>query len=172
MSLIVENIGDIVEAVRMVWDPHQKAPYYLYGHYQSIADELIVKSKEPTHKDQKYPLILLGIDPDYSEREINANQIEVDCNVYILDETRKDWFTSERFDNVFKTVLYPIKELFLENLFESDLVHSRRDEVSIQTKPIPYWGTQTVQGSDNEIVSDPLDALLISMRDLVFNKIC
>lgn len=145
---------------------------FLYGHYRSIADELIVKGLELETRDQKYPLIILGIDNEYLEQDINDQQYTINANIWIVEETKREWFTSERYDAVFKVVLYPIYEAFKRELCINKSVSSRMRDVSFQVVPIPYWGTQAIQGSDSKIVNDPLDALKIKFSGLTLNKGC
>ena len=145
---------------------------FLYGHYQSIADELIIKGLNVNTRDEKYPLILLGIDNEYIESDINDRQYTISANIWIVDETKKEWLTSERYENVFTSIIYPIYELFTKYLFSHSSISSYIKDVKPTVLPIPYWGTQTVQGSDKQIVNDPLDALKVKLTNIIVNKSC
>jgi hypothetical protein len=175
--IFVDVMESIVESVRIEYaklpvSNDADEPYYLYGHYQSIADELIKKSLVPATRGKKYPLILLGIDPEYRETKINDMQYEVSCNLWIIEETKQAWFTTERFDNVFKPILYPLRNLLEKAIFESKYVSSRLVDIKPDWDIIPYWGTQTVQGSDSQIIDDPLDAMKCKLNNLIVNINC
>ena len=174
--IFVDVMESIVESVRVEYaklpvSNDADEPYYLYGHYQSIADELIEKSLVPATRDKKYPLILLGIDSEYSETDINWQQYKVNCNLWIIYETKTWWATSQRYDNVFKTVLYPLYKLMIQEIFNSNYINNEVHDVLPVLEPIPYWGTQTVQGSDKKIINDPLDAIKFKLNGLLVNKI-
>lgn len=170
MESIVESVR--IEYAKLPVSNSANEPYYLYGHYQSIADELIAKSLEPDHRDSKYPLILLGFDTEYSETKINDREYQVSCNLWILEETKKEWFTTERFDNVIKPILYPLRNLLEDAIFESKYISSRLDEIQPVWDIIPYWGTQTVQGSESKIINDPLDAMKCKLNNLIVDINC
>jgi len=146
-------------------------PKYLYGQYRSIAKELVDQSGDPNIRGNKYPLILLGLDSQYKEVEIDETQYKVNCNIWILDETKEDWYTSDRFAEVFKKVLYPLYKIFMKQLFASTYVSSRRIEITPETRLFPFWGTN-VAGDSKAIINDPLDAMMVGLSDLIINIKC
>lgn len=171
--LFVDALGYIVDEVRKEWDQVELIlPQYLYGHYRAIAEELIKQSTDPNKRDIKYPLIILGIDNEYSETEINDFQYSVNANIWIVGETKKEWFTSERYDYVFKTVLYPIYEILKKKIFDATFVSSILSDIAPVVRPVPYWGVETAQGSETQYVADPLDALTFKLDGLIINKNC
>lgn len=169
--IFVDVFGDIVAGVRAQYDEaNNKEPYYMYGHYRAIVNELLLKDGDDELKFEKYPLVILGIDPEYSETDINVSQYEVSANIYIVDYTQKDWLTQNRFDEKFKTILYPLYKMLLDSIIDSKYISSLGiQDFTPKVEPIPYWGTQTKQGSEAQIVNDPLDALKFKVNNLIVN---
>jgi len=70
LMVVVDLIGDIVTSVAAKWNRPEGqpalAPFYMYGHPVEIVNELQKKSKHPTGKINKFPLIALF--QDFEER--------------------------------------------------------------------------------------------------------
>jgi len=170
-EIFAEVFGGIVAKVRALYDTaNNKEPYYRYGHYQAIADELMSRDKSPAGKFEKYPLVILGIDPEYSETTVNDQQYSVSANIWIVGKTTKTMSTQDRFDQKFKGIIYPIYSLLKKEIINSKFVSSLGiQEVNPRSELFPYWGTQSVQGSQKQVLNDPLDALKFKVNDLLIN---
>jgi len=164
--IFTDVFGDIITNVRAEYDivnTPKATPYYLFGQSLAIKNEIIEKKIT-----DRYPLIILGIDSDYIERDINRRQYEVSFNCWIVDETKKEWYTSDRFEQVYATILFPIYKLLKEKIETSEYV----DDFGIQdfqpeVRLFPYWGS-----SNEQVLSDPLDALGIKINNLLIKNNC
>lgn len=171
MNYLVDDIGTVVTAMRSqavkLWDenpssPVATTPYYLYGHRMEINKELLAKDKSKTLKYQKYPLVALRM--DFPEEHRNG-LIEFTLNMAILQKTDENYNTAQRYENVFKPVLYPLLESFWVQLRNSGLFIWEGDLPEHTKLDRPYWGISETEGNVRNIFSDPLDAIeLIDLK--------
>lgn len=162
--IFADVFGDIVANVRAEYDTvNNLKPYYIFGHTMAVQKELLDKTIQ-----NRYPLIILGIDNEYQEIEINDIQYEVTFNCWIVDETKMEWYTSDRFEQVFKTVLFPIYEILLEKIQYSGYYDGFGIQgLKPQIKLYPYWGNTT-----EKVLADPLDAIGIKFNNLLLKNNC
>jgi hypothetical protein len=157
MNILVDDIAKVVAAMKAEWN-RDDAPYYLYGHKVEINRMLLQRGKHHTLKFQLYPLVALNM--DFPEDVVNGMQ-NYTLNLAILAMTDKDYNTEERYEHVFRPILYPLYRLFLKHLRFSGLFTWGGDqEFPPHTKlDRPYWGIEQGQGNVRKIFSDPLDAI-------------
>lgn len=162
--IFTDVFGDIVAAVRAEYDTaNALEPYYLFGQSLAVKNELIEKRIEA-----RYPLIILGIDSDYLERDINSRQYEVSFNCWIVEETKKEWYTSDRFEQIYKTILYPIYAILKEKMEFSEYIESFGIQgFQPQVRLFPYWGS-----SNEQVLTDPLDAIGVKINNLLIKNNC
>jgi hypothetical protein len=164
--IFTDVFGDIVTDVRTDFDtvntPKVK-PYYIFGHTLAIQKELLEKTIQ-----SRYPLVILGIDSEYQETDLSDNQYEVSFNCWIVDETKKEWLTSDRFEQVYKTVLFPIYELIKEKMLYSGYFGNFGiQDLKPQVRLYPYWGNS----SNESVLTDPLDAICVKFNNLIIGNI-
>lgn len=170
--IFTDVFGTIITKVKTKWidlenNPDSIKPVYLFGHYQAIADELAEMATSDDFSDKRLPLVILGIDPDYEENELGDGLYSVSCNVWIVEETKKEFYTSDRFELVYKTVLYPILELIKKEIVDSPMFGAQGvQELGIKTTLHPYWGTESTMRSKEQYINDPLDAIRIKFSGL------
>jgi hypothetical protein len=158
---IVDDIGKVVTAMNEVIMP----VYYMYGHRLEINNRLLAASKDVEKQYKKYPLVALRLDIPETN---SAGMVYFSLNIAILANTEKNYNAEDRYDKVFKPVLYPLYELFL-NRFRQAGLFIFKDSIPQHTKiDRPYWGTTQKEGNVANILSDPLDA--IELVDLKFSK--
>lgn len=156
MNFIVEDIGKVVEYMR---EEAGGPPYYIYGHRREISNRLTEMTDDKVRKYKKYPLIALKLD---IEEDYRAGLLFVNLNIAILDKTEKNYNAEERKELVFKPVLYPLYEKFMDALTNTSLFYwtgnKRPDHKKIDRY---YWGTQDAEGNIKALFNDPLDAVEI-----------
>jgi hypothetical protein len=180
-NYIVDDIGAIVAKVRETWVTADStlitadstrltadggsAPYYMYGHKLEVAKDLLKKDK--TY--QKYPLVYLVMDfPETKQNRI----LSCTLNIGLIAFTKQEYNASQRYQNVFKPVLYPLYRKFMEELFKSDLFFwdGKDDQVTPEHTKIDrlFWGVdgeqnQTGQKKNSKYIfnQDPLDCIEI-----------
>lgn len=180
MNYIVDDIGKVVEAMRGLnksvygdamteYLASQNAtvdnillmPFYDYGHRQEIANKLTAKdSEDAPFKYQKYPLIALRLD---TEEERDGKMIHFNLNIAIIASTDPLYSSNERYDKVFKPVLYPIYSEFIRLLGEIGLFTWGNGQIEPPHTKIDrlYWGTAGSEGNESNIFNDSLDAIEI-----------
>jgi hypothetical protein len=168
-NFIVDDIGAVVEAMKGAVFTEEftdefvgkEIPFYRYGHRVEIAALLDQQNRGTiTQKVQKYPLIALRLD---TEETISAGIIHFNLNIAIVECTEKNYDASQRYENVYKPVLYPLYERFMEALKQSGLFfwenmsqyppHTKVDRL--------YYGTLGSEGNQKRVFQDPLDAIEI-----------
>lgn len=168
---IVELFGQVVDYMRshdengkVIPDPTE-APYYMFGHRQEIANRL--KAMEGNgNKYQKYPLVALRMDlvEDHTD-----GLTKVQLNVLILTRTKKEDWAPERYEKVFKPILYPLYERLKVALRDSGIFFWPGDQTVPPHKKIdrPYWGESGKEANTANFLNDIIDA--IELIDLKLN---
>ena len=136
-------------------------PFYDYGHRREIAQRLTEKdSADAPFKYQKYPLIALRLD---TEEDHSDGVIRYNLNLAIIASTEVTYSAGQRYEKVFKPVLYPIYEQFLKALGDSGLFwwDANRDEPPHTKVDRLFWGTAGAEGNESKIFNDNLDAIEI-----------
>lgn len=187
MNYIVDEIESVVARTRERWlamdntqilmsnevitmDGENGPPYYMYGHRKEIANRLNLKGKDSTEKFKKYPLIALRL--DIPERVVGKVS-HYTLNLAIIHATKIKYLAEDRYTNVFKPILYPIYELFFEELRNSGGFwwtgnQDRPEHTKIDR---PYYGTPNTEGNSKSIFTDPLDAIeIVDLRISKYHK--
>lgn len=175
---VIQDIGTVVQAVRERWategvptvadDPDTipvegaGAPYYSFGHRLEISRSLLIKGQDKVNKFKKYPLIALQMPfPEAWNNGMNRLRL----NVAILAFTDKKYNSAQRLVNVYQPILYPLYEMFMEEIRNSGLFFwdGKLDQRRAPHTKIDrmFWGTQYSEGNDKYIFNDPLDAIEI-----------
>jgi hypothetical protein len=156
---IVDLFEDVVSNVRALYDPtNGLEPYYDHGHPVSILNKLSIKDGSKVLKFRKYPLIILV--QDIQENYVNNLGVyyTVSPRIVIMDKSDKNYTEQERYENVFKPVLYPIWELLIEEI--QDYKYFKFDGyVEYQKFDRVYWGTSTIFGNEGTILNDFVDGI-------------
>jgi len=166
-NIITDQIGDVVKAMRVAagQDPIEGAPYYMYGHRLEINNRLALMNANPSKAKKKYPLIALKLD---IPAVVEGDMLKYDLNIAILAYTDKTYTAEQRMDNVFKPVLFPLYDSFMEKLKRSG--HFTWDKMLVSRPPHTkvdrfYYGTLSAEQSVKNVFSDPLDAVeLVNLK--------
>lgn len=137
-------------------------PYYDYGHPISILSKLTTKDGGKYKKWQKYPLIMLLQDIQESHSNDLNFGYSFPASIVLLATTDKNYTEQERYENVFKSVLYPLYESLVHEVkyyqffdFETESngipTYNKWDRVN--------WGTNTLFGNTATILNDYLDGI-------------
>lgn len=161
MIYIIDEIEAIVSAMRtVVTGP----PFYHYGIPMQINRELLAKNVGSL---PKYPAVLLRLP---TSEEVSDGLFHFNLNIAIVAYTDRNYRTKERYENVYRPILYPLYQKFLEELYKRDFMwkgeqtyppHSKRD--------VPFYSTKPEDRDKDNAFSDPLDA--IEIINLKVNKL-
>ncbi|MDR1673226.1 MAG: hypothetical protein LBS09_07195 [Bacteroidales bacterium] len=112
--IIIEDI--IGEAVRATGERLDRPVHYMYGHLRSILQTLSSYDRTAEFAKQKYPLIALLC--DFVEYVQSDKQYErwADLHLLIVADSNRDYREEERLEKVYKPILIPIYEAFMDEL--------------------------------------------------------
>lgn len=175
---IKDAVGEIMLKVQTKWQaqqPEAKAgePYYMYGRPQKIAALLSEKDEDKEWKYKKYPLVILF--QEFTEtRGGELFDSVADVTLAFVAQADPQNRTLNRDDSNFVNVLYPIYDLFFEELQASALFDTLTgaEALSHDLTESPYWGTEGQYGNTANIMNDTLDALFVENLNLRLNKSC
>lgn len=159
---IVDIIGSVVSEV------NETIPCeYLYGHPLEITNILSSWGKDDTKKFSRFPLICLYQDFEETKGENQMINSLVSLKVVIITNTEKDYNSIERYTNTFKTVLYPLYNLFMDKLAHSGMINNS-DPALIPHKKIDrlYWGKFNLYGNTGSMFNDYIDAIELQNLEL------
>lgn len=164
---LVDVFDEIVSDVREDYDTQlNERPYYLYGHPLDINNVLTQKSNNAEFKYKKYPLIALV--QDFTETHGSFPYFyTASPKILIVHSTQQAYNSEQRYENVFKTILYPIYNKLIQNLLDSRLIdNSIIEQLPHKKTDRLYWGKAGIQGNERKIFNDFLDAIEIDFTDL------
>ena len=157
---VVDLIGEVVKSMRDYPDA-DVAPFYIYDHPLAINQRLMVMNQSVEKRHKRYPLVALKMD---FEEDVKGGVIHLDLNLAILDYTNKDYWMEDRYEHVFKPILYPLFDLFIDSLKKSGFFFwpGNQDAPPHKKYDRPYYGTPSNQGNVKNIFTDPLDGIEIT----------
>lgn len=153
--IVVEKIGKVVQRMR----DKDMSPYYMFGHRLEIANQLLQKDKDNVYMHQKYPLVALRQD---FEEQVSNGLLTCTLNLAIIDFTDKNYTAEQRYENVFKPVLYPLYAKFIIALRQEGFMWPGWQNAPPHTKiDRPFWGIAQQEKNVKNIFNDPIDAIEI-----------
>ena len=170
MTILVEVFRDIVEKLNLATDRNVN---YLHGHPIEVLNTIDQLTKLEASDDLKFPLIALFQDFEETINENSAIENEVSLTIMILSLTKQEYTASERYENTFKTELYPIYIELINQIkkhvaFQIDfgnVLHTKIDRL--------YWGKQALNGNDANKGGDFIDAIEIkNLRIKILKQSC
>lgn len=175
MSNIVEYIGQAVSLMRVPTKLPAAvagitgAPFYMFGHIVEINNRLVTKGNDSANKSKRYPLVALKL--DIPEKQVGSVTM-YNLNIAILMWTNENYNAEQRLENVYKPILYPLYDLFVESLKNSGFMWEGDRSKPPHTKiDRYYYGKSETAGTVKnvkKIFTDPLDG--IELLDLKINK--
>jgi len=139
------------------------APVYYYGHLVDITGSLSIKTRAVS---KKYPAVILPLDIIEEFDGVSSNWANVTFSIFLVTRTKKEYTAEQRFDNVFKTYLYPMyvefKEAMLASGYFSGLKHV--DKLPHTKIDRLFWGRSAAFGNEANMLNDYIDA--IELKDI------
>ncbi|MDR1347354.1 MAG: hypothetical protein LBJ63_02840 [Prevotellaceae bacterium] len=182
MMAIVDLVGDIVarasEAVKKVIADEtvrETGIFYQYGHLNDINNILKSYSNTAEYRAQKYPAVFLL--QDFVETCVQSMTVEKQVNLQLLivASSNRDYRAAERYEKVFKPVLYPVYDCLIGTIKRDkrlmlpygDIEHTKIDRLLISGFQI-----RTQTGQTGNLFADFLDAIEINNMKLIIKKMC
>lgn len=137
----------------------------LVGHHNEIRNRLVAQ------KSGKYPLI--AVFQDFVERKGDISGYPtVDLQLIILYYTQKTSYTEDRYDKVFKPILYPIyDELLTQIIKHPEVAIISPNRIEHDKIDRPHWGDPGTYGNKEYLLDDVLDGIELRNLKLVLQKI-
>lgn len=168
MTVAVENRKYFVDvfmdwcaSVRLSFDVSNIKPYSYYGSVLEIVNYLNVKSDNVL---PRYPIIALA-DNEGLKQTKKVDWYEVSPTIYIFSETIEAYDPQQRYDNVIKPILFPLKELLSEAIEYSDSISPANET----DEPV----FEIFKGSLNGMtIPDTVDCIKLNFSNLRIKNNC
>lgn len=165
MTPIVTIFDEIVAAVRARYDAvNGEQPYYMHGHPIEIGEIVSLKSQNSEWQYKRYPFICLF--QDFDETHTSTN-FSATLNIAIVMKSKQDYRAEDRYNDTFVNVLYPLYELFIQELKKSKYLDLSPANISFTKTDRLMWGR-----SNQNVLNDFVDAIEITDLKLTFHKFC
>lgn len=163
-------VQDIVTEVAKYYDTVDNLkPYYEFGTYLELTKRVAIKNQIDA---EKYPLIWLVWEAAESQQEW-ANEVTytVQPRLFICASTSMDYSSMERYTTNFQGILYPIWQLFLDEL-KYNTFTSSNNQFQFRIADHLLWGESLGFQKTQNVLFDTLDAIEIKFTNLEINKNC
>lgn len=138
---------------------------YQYGYVEELNETLKQWESDPAKYQIKFPLVWLA-EPFNTDRKIPGIYGTADVDLFIINNTTKDWKAKQRMDNNYKPVLYPIyRELLNQLVLSVVFEHITVESISHSVKKGYYWGE-----NQKSVLNDAVDCLKINMSLRICNN--
>lgn len=147
---------------------------YQKGHKLELIETLVQMSKSSTYDALKYPCVYLVQDFAETRNPRTGIYADVRLNVIIMHHTDSTHKVDDRYDKVFKPVLYPLYDAFMNALAKHGMIMQYNKDSIPHTKiDRLYWGKQSAGGNDRLSLTDYLDAIELQNLQLsIYFKTC
>lgn len=141
---------------------------YHYGHPLEITNMIRQKVQNENYNREVFPMVCLF--QDFKETFKEAHEWEAELNVVIVTDTRPEYEASQRYTYSFTPMLYPLYELFLQELAASKYIQNTHfDHVKYDRL---YWGKSGIYGNVANIFNDFIDAIELENLRVKILKSC
>jgi hypothetical protein len=142
---------------------------YHHGHLLEVKNTFKEYTTIAAVKREQFPAVVLV--QDFPE-EINnlTGEREATCTIFLVTDSQQKYTAADRYTNTFKPILYPLYDLFFDelryndNVADADMKHTKIDRV--------FWGRESGEGSLSNIFHDFIDAIEISNLKVKILKTC
>lgn len=176
MVAVVDYIGEVVKKTsEKVNNIIGSDVFYQFGHITEINNTLQSYSKTAEFREQKYPAIFLL--QDFAEKMgIDAKtETQVKLQLLIVAGSDKNYRAADRYEKVFKPILYPIYDTFIKTLNKDgrhlDVPYDGISHEKIDRLLLSDALVETTKGRAN-LFNDHLDAIEIRNLQLTILKTC
>jgi hypothetical protein len=138
---------------------------YQFGYVMELNETLKQYEADPSKFDKKFPLVWLAEPYSIIRGQKNIYGI-ADVDLFIINTTNKEWKATERMDNNYKPVIFPIYRQLLQEIVNSPVFDkiSQADMQHSITKGY-YWGE-----AQQSVLNDAVDCLKIGSLKLRINN--
>ena len=162
----VQYFPDIIQAeVEAIQS--DSLPRFDYGYWQEQSNRVSISGYD-WQNAKTFPLIFLPVNYPEDFPEEPSYYSEVDFSLYILTTTKKNYKSSQRFEDVMKTTLYPIYENLINQMMLSLNFDKQGKRFIPHVKNDLYYFEAEI--NENKL-NTPVEALRLDFSNLKINFI-
>ena len=158
LSGIVGAVSEKKLAALKSFNPDINAISFMYGSSNEMIETLAQKDKSPNYKYNIWPSIMLFLDLSANISSTAGQYPEYTLQMAIVMPTDPTYKCTERYENVFEPILYPLWQELITQIADSGCFSDYRDTIKYTKYDRPYWGRQ------GNTLAEVVDA--IELKDL------
>lgn len=162
---IVDQFSQVVAAVSSAYG---QTVHFRHGHMLEVANIVQQMVKDPDI-DKRYPIIALQHDFEQDPVSFKGTELK-GLKLYIITLSRPEYIAEQRKELIFKPILYPIRDLFIQEIARSGYFEQQSNEEVLDVITITdryYWGSSKVMGNDANTFLDWVDSIEIDIDGLI-----
>jgi hypothetical protein len=174
ISAVVAKVSAAKTSELQIFDAGITGVHYEHGHPIEIVETLTQLSQAPESRFSRYPIICLFQDFPETVSEAPGIDREISLHIVIARATISTLKASQRYDQNFRPILYPVYYEFLKQLAKSPAftVKSADQIRHVKTDRL-YWGREGLFKNDGNIFNDWIDCIELKDLKLKVNfKLC
>lgn len=156
--------GLTLNAILSAFDPNIQGVFYQYGHPYEIVENMKQKDSSVSYQLKKYPVIVLFQSFDENIGQATGLYTTSQLRIAIIHHSRAEWKAKDRYEKVFKPVLYPIYLQLMDQLKASGKFIIDGDELPHTKSDKPYYDAD----KGENVANDFADAIEITDLQLRF----
>ncbi len=162
---IVDQFSQVVAAVSSAYG---QTVHFRHGHMLEVANIVQQMVKDPDI-DKRYPIIALQHDFEQDPVSFKGTELK-GLKLYIITLSRPEYIAEQRKELIFKPILYPIRDLFIQEIARSGYFEQQSNEEVLDIITLTdryYWGSSKVMGNDANMFLDWVDSIEIDIDGLI-----
>ena len=162
---IVDQFSQVVAAVSSAYG---QTVHFRHGHMLEVANIVQQMVKDPDI-DKRYPIIALQHDFEQDPVSFKGTELK-GLKLYIITLSRPEYIAEQRKELIFKPILYPIRDLFIQEIARSGYFEQQSNEEVLEVITLTdryYWGSSKVMGNDANMFLDWVDSIEIDIDGLI-----
>ncbi len=162
---IVDQFSQVVAAVSSAYG---QTVHFRHGHMLEVANIVQQMVKDPDI-DKRYPIIALQHDFEQDPVSFKGTELK-GLKLYIITLSRPEYIAEQRKELIFKPILYPIRDLFIQEIARSGYFEQQSNEEVLDVITLTdryYWGSSKVMGNDANMFLDWVDSIEIDIDGLI-----
>ncbi len=162
---IVDQFSQVVAAVSSAYG---QTVHFRHGHMLEVANIVQQMVKDPDI-DKRYPIIALQHDFEQDPVSFKGTELK-GLKLYIITLSRPEYIAEQRKELIFKPILYPIRDLFIQEIARSGYFEQQSNEEVLEVITLTdryYWGSSKVMGNDANTFLDWVDSIEIDIDGLI-----
>ncbi len=159
-------IVDLIEDVVVLMRAGGEVPYYEYGTTQYLSNMMLSRGKDNVNKYKRYPLIAFKLPT--TPAQIDNGIWSFSLNIAFIALSNEGYTVRERYEKIFKPVLYPLYQSFLDSVRLSGnfMWPNNLETPKHQQRDWYDWGTLGPLGLKAHMFNDPVEAIELTSLEL------